>query len=1170
MHGWLQGAGYKTFNIFFSIDNRGAYSIFESFIYMLRSCYIFCCLMIVSAGFGQRQYKTSSVLATGNWYKIITGEPGIYKIDVTFLNSLGINTGNLSSGTIRLFGNGGQMLPENCAGALTDDLQENAVQMNDGADGIFNGSDYFLFYAPGPDRWLKDSANQRFKHQKNLYSTQSYYFITIGGTGKRITTVSNTSPASVKITSFNDRYHHELDTINFLNSGKNWYGEEFSRTPINSLTRTFNIPFGNLHLPEPGTIVCNCIARSINSDSRFIVNVNNAKAIDQRLPGVGAGNQDLFATNSQASGSFLPSPALSVSYNYESSGQGAQGWLDWFELFSRKTLSLAGVDQLLFRDWNSVAANNTGEFTVQAGVATTQIWDVSDAETPLQMKLTQDGTSMKFVNDCNSLHEYIAFNLSGFLSPVAAGTVANQDLHAAPYADLLIVTYPSIIREAQRLADYHTGKDKMKVVLVTAGQVYNEFSSGTPDPTAIRDFVKMYYDKAGTDTARRPKYLLLFGDASFDYKNRSPGNTNYVPAFESRNSLDPLATFTSDDFFGFLDDNDDINAASGNLLDIGIGRIPAKNIEEARSYVDKVINYTSPQSLGPWRNQLDFIADDKDFNLHFNDAEIITATVSATNPVFDEHKIYLDAYQQESNSSGSRYPAVNTEINSQIQSGTLIWNYNGHGGFRRLAEEVILDQDIVNSWNNTNRLPLFITATCDFAPYDNYTVNSLGENILLRPKTGAIALMTTTRLVFAFSNRVMNRNYIQTLLQQNADGSYLSLGEAIKKAKNITYQSGGDVINNLKFTLLGDPALTISFPRNRIQTNAVNGVAVSVKPDTLKALKRYAIAGSVVDNNGNVLSDFNGAIYTTVYDKVQTASTLANDPESLIANFAIQENIVFKGKTDVKNGNFIFNFVVPKDIDYKFGNGKISYYADNGQTDANGSFTNFIIGGSQGTTADTTGPVINAFLDDDKFVTGGNTGTHAILLLKLRDSSGINISGTGLGHDITVMIDDDPKKLIRLNNFFEPVLNSYQSGEIKYSLPVFAEGPHTLKIKAWDAVNNSNEIVVTFNVIKNKSFTIYRVFNFPNPFTTKTTFRFEHDLNAQVVEAQVDIFTTSGRCLKSMKRTINTDGNRSSDIEWDSKSGSGPYIPGGVYFYRISVTNINGSVVQKAGKMIIH
>ncbi len=300
-------------------------------------------------------------------------------------------------------------------------------------------------------------------------------------------------------------------------------------------------------------------------------------------------------------------------------------------------------------------------------------------------------------------------------------------------------------------------------MVVSTDQVFNEFASGSPDPTALRDFVKMYYDKAGADSSLRPRYLLLFGDASYDYKSRLQPNSNFVPGYETVSSLDPLNTYTSDDYFGFLNDRDDINSTTiTNTLDIGIGRVPAQTPAQAQAFVDKLIDYSAPQSLGPWRNQQTFIADDQDNNLHFDDAEYISAAVLQTNPLFVQDKIYLDAYPQESTPSGSRYPEVNTAINNQVESGTLIWNYTGHGSYQRLADEVVLEQPIVDTWTNAHRLPLFSTATCDFAVYDNPAITSLGENILLRPVTGGIALMTTTRLVFAYSNRIMNSNYLQT------------------------------------------------------------------------------------------------------------------------------------------------------------------------------------------------------------------------------------------------------------------------------------------------------------------------------------------------------------------------------------------------------------------------
>jgi hypothetical protein len=431
------------------------------------------------------------------------------------------------------------------------------------------------------------------------------------------------------------------------------------------------------------------------------------------------------------------------------------------------------------------------------------------------MQVNFSTTEIRFVNEAARLKEYIAFNPVNALIPSNAGRIPNQDLHNIQQTDYLIISHASLLSQAERLAAFHRQKNNLKVTVVTIDQVLNEFSSGASDPVAIRDFVKMYFDKNVSNPASRPKYLLLFGDASFDFKNRVINNTNLLPSYQSTISLDPLSTYTSDDFFGFLDDNEDINSGLvTNLLDIGVGRVPAKNNEEAKNYVDKVIAYYAKESFGSWRNSISFIADDEDNNLHLQDAELITGTVSA-NPVFNIQKIYLDAFQQESGSAGGRYPTVNETINNRIASGTLVFNFIGHGGAARLAEEVILDQAMINSWNNSNRLPLFVTATCDFAPYDNPFINSLGENILVRPKTGGIAMMTTTRLVFSFSNRVMNNNYMQFAMQPDANGKYRSLGEAILAAKNYTYQTSGDVINNRKFTLLGDPALTLAFPNSK-------------------------------------------------------------------------------------------------------------------------------------------------------------------------------------------------------------------------------------------------------------------------------------------------------------------------------------------------------------------
>ena len=1118
----------------------------------------------------QRVYSAHSVLSSGNWYKLATNAPGIYKIDINFLNTLGVNTTSLTSSSIHIYGNGGEMLPDNPSGPKKDDLWENAIQVVDGGDGILNGSDYILFYAEGPNRWIKDSANKRFQHQKNVYSDSSYYFLSVSGTnGKRVAAQATPLAPNTTITGFDYRYFYELDTVNFLSSGRQWYGEDFTDAPGKTTGRNYVVQVPAI-TGQPATLIAGCLARSFGISSRFNIQVNNQPVLQMDILPVATGPYDLFAREVQSSATFTSAQAtLNIRFDYTTGSFNSQGWLDWFEIFARNNLSMSGIDQLPFRDWNSVGPGNTGNFIISNATATTQVWDITDPLAPVRMQTSLNGSDLQFVNECSSLHEYISFNNNGFLSPVASGKINNQDLHDINENGLLIITHPSLLPQAQQLAQYHLQHDTLSTTVVTIGQVYNEFSSGSPDPVAMRDFVKMFYDRSAGDSAKRPKYLLLLGDASFDYKSRITNNTNLVPAWESPVSLDPLSTYTSDDFFGFLDDGDDINGTGTYLLDIGIGRIPAKNPEEAQAYVDKVIAYTNPESLGPWRNELTFVADDEDNNLHLQDAEIITNTASGVSPLVNIDKIYLDAFQQQSGSAGSRYPAVNLAINNKLFNGTLIWNYTGHGGFRRLAEEVVLDQDIINTFNNPNKLPLFITATCDFAPYDNPLISSIGENLLLRPKTGAIALMTTTRLVFAFSNRVMNENYLRIALQKKPDSTYRSLGEAVQQAKNYTYTFFGDVINNRKFTLLGDPALTLGYPEYRVQTTEINGVAVTAVPDTLKALSQYEITGMVQDNLGNTLPGFNGTVYATVYDKEQTVTTLANDPGSLLTTFKEQRNIVFKGKATVTNGQFKFSFVVPKDINYQFGNAKISYYSENGLLDGNGAFTNIIIGGSGNGSSDTEGPGVKAYLNDEKFVNGSITNDRPLLLVKLADSSGINIMGTGIGHDLVAILDNDPEQEFVLNDFYESETGTFKKGAVRFQLPVLAEGLHTLTVRAWDVANNSGEATIEFRVIRQETLALDHVLNYPNPFTTHTAFWFEHNRPGEELNVHVQVYTVSGKLVKTIRKTIFSTGNRSSEIEWDGRDDYGKKIGRGVYIYRLRVRTSDGKSAEKFEKLYI-
>ncbi|HEX6335038.1 MAG TPA: type IX secretion system sortase PorU [Flavisolibacter sp.] len=1137
---------------------------------IFRNFLLLCAFMVAALpGWGQRTYKPSSVLASGNWFKLAVSEEGVYKIDVPFLTSLGV-TGSIPAAQVRLFGNGGGMLPEAAAGPYTDDLVENAIMVVDGGDGQLNGSDYILFYARGPHHWDKDSANRRFRHRKNLYSEQSFYFLTIGGNGKRIGAQTAPPAALTTVNSFNERFFHELDSVNFLSSGKEWYGEEFSSAPGKTLNRSFTLPFADIITSSPVTLSASAAARSVNTPSSIAAGLNNQTVLLLNINPVGTGVYDLFGQQAEETVTFNASqPAGSINFSYTPGSFNSQGWLNWFAFFARRPLALTPGRQLLFRDWNSVG-QGSAEFAISTSDAATQVWDVTDPANPVRMLTNFSGGQQRFINDVQRLREYVAFS-GTFLSPQAIGHIANQDLHNTSPADYIIITHAPFASEANRLAQFHLQRSNLQAVVVTAEQVYNEFASGTPDPTAIRDYVKMYYDRYNATWSQSGKYLLLVGKASFDYKNRVSNNTNFVPTYESVSSLDPLATYASDDYFGFLDNHEDINSGVVlNLLDIGIGRIASRNLEETRTFVDKVMDYHAPQAFGPWRNNLNIIADDEDYNTHLQDAETFAATIQATAPQVNQQKIYLDAFRQESGSAGGRYPQVNAMVNSNIYNGTLIWNYNGHGGPPRLAEEVVIDQQIVNTWNNQYRLPLFITATCDFAPYDIPTANSLGENLLVRPKTGAIALMTTTRVVFAYSNKIINDNYLRIALQPAPDGRFKSLGESVKETKNYTYQTSGDIANNRKFVLLGDPAMTLAFPQYRVRVTEVNGKPMSSGADTLGATEFVTITGEVTDLNGAVMTGFAGTVYITLFDKPRTITTLGNDPTSVPVTFQSQENMLFKGKATAVQGKFSVQFKVPKDINYQFGNGKISLYAQDGIKDANGFTKEVIIGGIvAGGDTDDEGPSIRAFLNDDKFVNGGITNTAPILILHLADSSGINTGSSGIDHDIVATLDNDNNNYYVLNNFYESDLDNYRKGTVRFQMPTLAPGRHTLRIKAWDVLNNSNEYFLEFTVTEDAELRIDRVMNYPNPFSTNTSFWFEHNRPGIDMYARVEIFTVSGKLIKSLTRTINTPGNRSLEMSWDGRDDYGNKIGRGVYIYRLLVRSADGKTADKWQRLVI-
>lgn len=1129
---------------------------------------------------------TTSVLNSGDWYKFSVSADGVYKIDFAFLESLGMNPASINPKDIRIYGNGGGMLPQASSTPRQDDLTENAIFVSGEGDGKFDSGDYILFYGQGPDRWQYDASTcGDFRHIKNIYSDKTYYFITASkGPGKRLNTQESLGgSATHTVNTFDDYTFHESDEYNLIKSGREWYGEKFELTN----NYKFDFSFTNREASEPLYVKVAVAARCGNAanPSSFNVKINN-----NAQPTLGVGNipgnyASDYAKNATACYTINSNSGninVDLTFNPGGCPTDGVGWLNYIELITRRKLSMSG-NQVIFRDATSVGPGNIAQYNIGSSSSALTIWDVTDPINVIKQQYSLSGTTASFKMNADVLHEYIAFSGSGFPPPIAEGSVPNQNLHGLAQADMFIVTHPDFMSEAQRLADFHKGQDEyfLQVAIVEPQQIYNEFSSGAQDVTAIRDFMKMFYDRA-TSIDDAPRYLLLFGDPSYDYKDRISGNTNFVPTYESPNSLSPTLSYASDDYFGLLDDNEgEWGELSNDALDIGIGRFPVGTMEEATAVVNKILGYegvtgnivadacsdngVNSVSSADWRNVICFIGDDEDNSMHADQANIIANYVDTAYPIYNVDRIIFDAYPQISTPGGERFPGASDAINNRVQKGALIVNYTGHGGEVGWAHERVLQVSDILGWSNNHRLPAFITATCEFSRFDDPERISAGEYVLLNPNGGGIALFTTTRLVYSAPNFTLNKNFYYNVFEEE-DGKIAAMGDVIRKTKVVS----GGIVNNRNFSLLGDPAQRLAYPVHRVITTEINNKPITNIPDTLKALSLVTIAGEVHNRNGGIMSDFNGVLYPTVFDKASDVTTLENDPTSPKRTFQLQKNVLYKGKVSVTNGEFSFQFVVPKDIAYNLAPGKISYYAENGVTDANGYSRDVIIGGSADDVAnDETGPVVNLYMNDESFVFGGTTNENPLLYARVSDDHGINTVGNGIGHDLVATLDENTNSAYVLNEYYESDLDSYREGTIKYPFSELSEGRHTLRLKVWDVYNNSSEAYTEFVVAQSAELALEHVLNYPNPFTTNTKFFFEHNQPCDKLHVGIQVFTISGKLVKSINETIQTEGFRAEPIEWDGRDDYGQKIARGVYVYHLKVKNCDGATADAYERLVI-
>ena len=1122
----------------------------------------------------------SSNLKSGNWYRFAIDTTGVHKLNKNFLNSLGVNTSALNPKNIKIYGHGGKSLPLLNSDTVSNDLIENTIQVVGEEDGVFNDDDYILMYAIGPKKYNSDNNSHI-----NPYSDKSYYYVNISlGNGARMSTATQPSgSADVIYNSFHNYKFVESDTYNIAKMGRRWFGHRFYVENV----RAFSFDFPNLITSSPVALRVFTAAAS-ESETSMQLSMNGASVDNLTFIAI---DKDNLARSDSFSGTVTSgSETINVELSYNNNGNpSARAYLDYISIEAECALTSLGT-QFEFKHNDTSTQSGNGQFEISNAASISQVWDISS---PYQIQFynnTDADSEFSFKTNLGTLKTYQAVGPDFYVPRRTNATnVPNQDIKGTVFLDAqgeftdidyLIIT-PSYLRaQAERLAQINRTQNNLNVKVYTLESIYQEFSSGMQDIGGIRNFVKYVYDNASTPS-KKLKYLCLFGDASFDYKDRTSNNTNIVPSWYSTESFSLITSFISDDYFGMMDSNEG-TMSNNNKLDIAVGRILAENTQRAKEMVDKVESYYMPETYGNWRNNFLLISDDVDQEsdrIIQSTTEIIAEDVKVEKPFMNVQKIHADSYVQETSSGGARYTLVNKAIFDALEVGALVVNYFGHGGEDGLAAERIFDKINAQELNNPCKLNCFVTVTCEYTKFDNPLRETAGEYLFWNKKGGAISLITTTRKIYIFLGTAFNKTLSQYLFSYGSDET-MSIGEALRRTKNdpaISGQSQRRLVFNI-----GDPAIKLPIANPDIRVTKINDEDINSTTQVLKALGPAKIEGTVTDAQGTILSNYNGVLTATIYDKDIQRSTLANDGTRdaagnlILLNFNALGEVIFRGQATVTNGQFAFEFIVPRDITVTEGNGKISLYSKSEAplSDNRGYNFDIKIGGvNLNAPEDNTGPNINLYMNDENFVSGGITNEEPTLLANLYDENGIN-TASGIGHDITAILDGDETNVYKLNDYYVAAIDDYQRGSLSYPLRDLSPGLHTLTLKAWDVYNNASSQDIQFVVFdKDVSLELTNVLNYPNPFVNYTEFWFNHN-SSDILDVSIQIFTVSGKLIKTINGQTNagskTTSSVSRDITWDGTDDFGSKIGKGVYVYKLKVRSpITGLQSEKIEKLVI-
>lgn len=1107
------------------------------------------------------RYASKSLLSEGKWVKIRVDKTGIYKLSYADLKNMGFS----DPSKVSVHGYGGWPLDEDFSKEYIDDVPSTPV---------WRGNDYLLFYGKGPVKWEYDSSSQTFVHTNNPYSLYGYYFVTDATPTNEMDKVAQTSGATNRITTYDDYLVHEQELVSLAKSGRELYGEDFSGATPRTLSTFSSIP-GITH--EDAKVTMSFVSKVTSGTGVASLSINQSNILDVSIP---ANREEYVKAVEGVStavwqGEKGEKNSVVVSYN---SAFHNNVRLNYVRLNLKRALQPYGA-YTFFRSVSSIG--NVSRFVVQGANANTLVFDVTDAQRVKLMETELNGSELTFSIPAGTLREFVLVRTDqSFVSPVVVGEVENQNLHALEPKDMIIIAAKAFKTQAERLAEEHRTKDGLTVEVVDPQTIYNEFSSGGPDATAYRRFMKMFYDRSAS-SGNAPKYLLLFGDGVYDNRGicsevKGISQDNMLLTYQSKESLSEYSSkygysYVTDDYYGLLDDVSETALIGRDSMCIGVGRFPVRTVTEATQMVDKVIGYMRNTDMGSWKNQITFVADDGNnadtFTInHAKQADELAQFIEEEHGAFLTNKVYFDAFKRDN--SGT-YPDVHKRIAELLKKGQLLINYTGHGNTIAWSDEYVWTQtDILQS--TYTKLPIWVTATCDFTRFDDVNT-SAGESVFLNATSGGVALFTTTRVVESSANSALNKELYRNLFEKEDDGRARTLGEAMMETKRKL--SG---INKLNFILIGDPALRISYPEYKARVTTVNGKAVSDEPFTFKALEKITVEGEILDTQGDFANNFTGILNATVLDSKASLTTLGNNivkGDTIKFSYTDYPNTIYIGQDSVRQGKFSFTFMVPKDISYSNKQGKLNLYASdevNG-LEAQGSFLNYIVGGTaDNAETDTIGPEIRQiYLNDSSFVAGDQVNTTPYFVARLWDKSGVNITGSSVGHDIMLTIDSMPSMSYNLNNYYALLPDKEGEGLVQFSIPELEPGMHTAEFKVWDILNNSMTYTFSFEVTEGLKPNLIEMYATPNPARDQVEFFLHHNRPESNLKVTVMVYDMTGKFLWSTEKSGSSELFKAYIVTWNLTDNGGRRLRPGVYLYRAAIRTNNSKEATKANKLII-